>query len=604
MLDGLDAIDWTRLVHAYGSAGDIPGLLRDLLSGGADTRERARWCLHGALALHGVRCEASARAVPFLLELAADPDVRERHDLLLLVAQLVAGSFGVAAEPVIYAGEPDRGGDGDPVLRAVYRAAERGARLYVALLADPDPDVRGAAACVLACLWSRASEALPALRARLDLEPQPQARACLAFAVGRLLPPGPTPDPQLVRLLGRDAAPVVRLLAAVGLVRLHGERSPIAAVDLLIDALSAPDRYAAYDDLPCGEHDLAGDIGAVVRDLPPALGRRALPALCGALERADDWDSVGLVAALLALSFSDGLSDMFLETLSSEQREVLSAMVRCRAMWTIGEVAFMLRARGLPGDRETLAAWLGLPIRRDPAADAAAQGRFFLIRMGDPARAADHFVRAVELRPDDAGLWLQLADALLAGGRRGAAIAAADRALALAPDDGRAWFVRGQAAIEHDPRAAADAFARAATHGFLPAVARCNEATALGLAGDPAAASTRLDALVTDEPDFAEGHYCRGLRLYHDDDPHAAIEALTRALALRRDHAPSHYARACAHWRLRRRDAALADVARAIDLDPELRDEIAADPDFEGLVGDPTFERLVAWEPRLAAHAS
>ena len=52
MLDGLDAIDWTRLVHAYGSAGDIPGLLRDLLAEGADTRERARWCLHGALALY------------------------------------------------------------------------------------------------------------------------------------------------------------------------------------------------------------------------------------------------------------------------------------------------------------------------------------------------------------------------------------------------------------------------------------------------------------------------------------------------------------------------------------------------------------------------
>ena len=31
MLDGLDAVDWSALAHAYGPAADVPGLLRALL---------------------------------------------------------------------------------------------------------------------------------------------------------------------------------------------------------------------------------------------------------------------------------------------------------------------------------------------------------------------------------------------------------------------------------------------------------------------------------------------------------------------------------------------------------------------------------------------
>lgn len=33
MLEGLDAIDWTSLEHAYGDASDVPDLLRDLAEG-------------------------------------------------------------------------------------------------------------------------------------------------------------------------------------------------------------------------------------------------------------------------------------------------------------------------------------------------------------------------------------------------------------------------------------------------------------------------------------------------------------------------------------------------------------------------------------------
>ncbi len=176
---------------------------------------------------------------------------------------------------------------------------------------------------MLACLWTLEARSVPALRERLAAEADAEARAVVAFALGRLLSPGPTPDAQLLALLGRDPAPVVRLLAAIGLVRLAGGAAPPAAVDVLVAALADPGPFAAYEELPCGEHDLAGDIGAVVRELPPALGRRALPALRAALARADAWDSAGLVAALLALSFGQDPCDMSDAPWSDDQVETL-----------------------------------------------------------------------------------------------------------------------------------------------------------------------------------------------------------------------------------------------------------------------------------------
>ena len=59
-------------------------------------------------------------------------------------------------------------------------------------------------------------------------------------------------------------------------------------------------------------------------------------------------------------------------------------------------------------------------------------------------------------------------------------------------------------------------------------------------------------------------------------------------------------ARACAHALAGRVAPALADVARAITLDPELRAAIRDDADFEALADAPEFQRLTAEDPDAA----
>lgn len=81
-LDGLDAIPWARLPHAYGPAYDASGRLRPLASGNADAREQALADPFGNIWPQGTVYEATAPAAPFFVELAGTPAATGRAELL------------------------------------------------------------------------------------------------------------------------------------------------------------------------------------------------------------------------------------------------------------------------------------------------------------------------------------------------------------------------------------------------------------------------------------------------------------------------------------------------------------------------------------------
>src|SRR5215510_12386600 len=94
MLDRLDDIPWKRLTHAYGPAEDVPDLLRRLRTAPAEmTGEQSPlWHLYGNVWHQGTVYEATAYAVPFLIELAASPLVPDRLGILGLLAAIATGS--------------------------------------------------------------------------------------------------------------------------------------------------------------------------------------------------------------------------------------------------------------------------------------------------------------------------------------------------------------------------------------------------------------------------------------------------------------------------------------------------------------------------------
>jgi hypothetical protein len=99
MLQGLDAVPWTDLEHAYGSAADVPDLLRRLLDPDPKVRSEVLTTLYGNVFHQGTRYPATAHVIPFLIEMCASPDVPDRGDLLRYWGSLITGYFSVLERP-------------------------------------------------------------------------------------------------------------------------------------------------------------------------------------------------------------------------------------------------------------------------------------------------------------------------------------------------------------------------------------------------------------------------------------------------------------------------------------------------------------------------
>ncbi len=105
MFDRLDEIPWRSLHHAYGTAEEVPRLLRALAQ--PAQQEAALSELFGNVWHQGTVYEASSYAVPFLLELVAEPTIPGRDEILGLIGAMAAGKsyLDVHAEPGLRSGE-------------------------------------------------------------------------------------------------------------------------------------------------------------------------------------------------------------------------------------------------------------------------------------------------------------------------------------------------------------------------------------------------------------------------------------------------------------------------------------------------------------------
>jgi hypothetical protein len=285
VLAPIDALDWARYTHAYGSAADVPDLLRELCSADPQRRDRAAYKLYGNIFHQGSRYEASAVAAGFLVELVDDPATPDRPLLLQLLTALAIGydeSWLPDGLPIadlrgwLAANPPDLDGVGErlrewmlddshagPVpgteeerlrLHAyweleTYDQVRLGVPIYHGLLCEADPQTRVAAAYTLAWFPEDAPDTVPFLVAAAD-DPDEGLAATARVALG-LLTEGDNP---VLRAGLTDERRVVRWASAVALARRLGPASPPEAVAQL-------ERWAARRetvDVPFLAGDTAG----------------------------------------------------------------------------------------------------------------------------------------------------------------------------------------------------------------------------------------------------------------------------------------------------------------------------------------------------------
>lgn len=265
-LAGLEAIDWSRLHHAYGPADDVPGQLRALSSPDPDVRRRAHHELRGNVFHQGTRWQVSHHVVPFLAALADDPATPDRP-LVVALLRLVAIGYlddedlpfaperefavveGLTDADVamtvrwLYGeGDADGGTEHDDVYNATawlwardaYRAAAAISDRFAAWTADPDPVIAAHAAELLA--WFPATDdTVATLLAVPATAESAVARASANLTLGYIAPADAKADEHLAGLLTADPY-AVRLTAAVALALRLGDRLPKPARRVLSDA--------------------------------------------------------------------------------------------------------------------------------------------------------------------------------------------------------------------------------------------------------------------------------------------------------------------------------------------------------------------------------
>ncbi|MFG2639012.1 hypothetical protein ACGFX8_35860 [Streptomyces sp. NPDC048362] len=186
----LDRTEWSRLRHAYGSAKDVPALLRDLASPVEETAAEAEQALWSSIVHQGTVYTATAAAVPFLARLVAEG---VRQSALVGMLGVIAGSVD----------EHDL-----PVPGAARRAVAAHLGLLLPLLADDDREVRRTTAWTVAqCRSAVGPDARAALRAHWAAESDPAVRADVLTACA-LLDPDAAGELCSAALAGNEPAPV------------------------------------------------------------------------------------------------------------------------------------------------------------------------------------------------------------------------------------------------------------------------------------------------------------------------------------------------------------------------------------------------------------
>ncbi|GAA3952880.1 hypothetical protein GCM10023085_39220 [Actinomadura viridis] len=236
-LPGLDRVGWSTLRHAYGSAGDVPELLRRI----ADDQDASDALFHLRNNIYhqgGFVCSAATAALPFLVLLAGAAEVTVRREVVELLGDL-AGQAVLAAPRHV-----------DPGWRPAWRAALPG---LLALRDDADVEVRRSLARALSEAAADADAVVTALCDRYSREEDPAVRIGIILAVGELTARCSAevlPETAIwLRGLRAHADPQIRLAAVVALDQAIVAQRLGTDLDTLIEAMG-DDGIGVWRDVP------------------------------------------------------------------------------------------------------------------------------------------------------------------------------------------------------------------------------------------------------------------------------------------------------------------------------------------------------------------
>jgi hypothetical protein len=165
VLEGINDINWSELTHAYGSAADVPAMLRAALSENKAHREVAYDIILSSIEHQGSVYQATQYAVPFLVKMLLHEHTPNKDYVIVALWQIARDCEGVAA-----------GNSEDHAQRQVYKEIRKGLNSYIPFLEHPNPDVRYGIVNLLCCLLEDREQILPILNRHFQKETDEEAR--------------------------------------------------------------------------------------------------------------------------------------------------------------------------------------------------------------------------------------------------------------------------------------------------------------------------------------------------------------------------------------------------------------------------------------------
>ena len=173
------------------------------------------------------------------------------------------------------------------------------------------------------------------------------------------------------------------------------------------------------------------------------------------------------------------------------------------------------------------------------------------------------------------------------------ALGAYERATAELPEQALAWVGRGQALGQLGRPAEAQEALLTAIELDATMATPWRELVNLNF-GDPAGAVALCDEALARDPNHALTWSTKGSALNNLGRFAEAHACYDRSLALDPNCWHAHYSRACSYALQGERDAAIAAVARTVELDPARKETLRGEADVASLRDDPRFIALVA----------
>lgn len=404
MLEGLDKIDWSKLTHANGEASDVPGVLRQLASLEADEREHALYELSGNIWHQGTVYDASAQAVPFLIELLESEVIEGKDEICILLGHLAKGtSYHDVHQhlPILKqkAQTPEWQADIQKELvwvKDVKVAVMAGKSTYLRFLADEDPALRDATSYLLASFDHPAPGLAAKIWSRFQQEPDERVQASLMLAFGILAEPVETNLNLIFANLADAKSKSVKLAAAMALVRLARDQLPREALAMLVEAAQSPNDYEALAKSVWARVD---DMELIIINHLACLDTNSAVAVVDMLAKilptCEHQRALTIAEVLLNMLFRNtiGQGPTF-ASLNGQQQRVLRLIAQNRNVWIekVGNAernsirtSMLLRSCGLPDDLAKLVSFIGgaehqdhaVPSQEDHPGFAAIINKFF-----------------------------------------------------------------------------------------------------------------------------------------------------------------------------------------------------------------------------------